>query len=63
MTEFTLRISNEFGGYYFISFKKGRQLNSYQCKESPITDTVIYHVEEMATTEEAPEIIDGYPNV
>ena len=29
---------------------------------SKITDAVIDHVQEMDTAEEAPEIIDGYPN-
>ena len=40
--------------------KTGHQLHSYQWQELPITNTVIYCVEEMDTSEEAPEMIDGY---
>ena len=40
----------------------GRRLYSYQWEELPITDTFIDRVEEMVTSEEASENIDGYPN-
>ena len=62
MAEIKLRISNKCGGNYFISLNTFRQLHCYQCQELPITDAVIDCLEEMATSEEAPEIIDGYPN-
>ena len=57
--EIKLRISNKRGGHYFMYLKTGRQLHSYQWKELHITGAVIYCIEEMATAEEAPEMIDG----
>ena len=49
-----LRRSNERGGHYFMSLNTVHRLNSYQWKESPITDAVIDRVEEMDTSVEAP---------
>ena len=45
-----------------MSLNTGRLRHSYQWKELPITDEVMDRVEEMDTTEEASEIIYGYPN-
>ena len=45
-----------------MTLKTGRQLHSYQWQELPITNAVIDCVEEMDTSEEAPETIDGYLN-
>ena len=44
-----------------MSLNTGRQINSYQWQELSITDTFIARVEEMATAEESPEMIDGSP--
>ena len=46
-----------------MSLNTGRQINSYQWQELSITDTFIARVEEMATAEEAPEMIDSYPKL
>ena len=59
----TLRRSNKRGGHYLMSLKMGHQQHRYQWQELTITDAVIDCVEKMATEEESPEIIDGYPNV
>ena len=60
--EITLRRSNKRGGHYFVSLNMGRRLDSYQWQELPITNAVIYCVDEMYKSDEAPEMIDGYPN-
>ena len=44
-----------------MSLKTGRRRHIYQWKELPIADAVMDCVEEMATSEEASEIIYGYP--
>ena len=62
VTAITPRRSNERGDHYFMSLNMGCILHSYQWQDLPITNTVIDSVEEMATSEEAPEMIDGYPN-
>ena len=46
VVEISLRISNECGGHDFVSLKTGRPLHSYQWQELPITNAVIYCVEE-----------------
>ena len=45
-----------------MSLNMGPGLHSYQWQELPIIDAIIDCVEELYTEEEAPKIIDGYPN-
>jgi hypothetical protein len=56
-----LNPSNEHGGHYFMSLYDGKRLHSYEWKELPIDDDVISRVEELATREDAPTMINGYP--
>jgi hypothetical protein len=56
-----LNPSNEHGGHYFMSLYSGKRLHSYEWKELPIDDDVINRVEELASREDAPTMINGYP--
>ena len=46
-----------------MSLKQVRQLHSSQLQELPITETVIYRVDEMSPIEGAPKMINGYFNL
>jgi hypothetical protein len=56
-----LNPSNEHGGHYFMLLYSGKRLHSYEWKELPIDDDVINRVEELASRENAPTMINGYP--
>jgi hypothetical protein len=56
-----LNPSNEHGGHYFMSLYSGKLLHSYEWKEFPIDEDVINRVEELASREDAPTMINGYP--
>ena len=60
MPAIALNSSNEHGGHYFMSLYSGKRIHSYEWKELPIDEDVIDRVEELAETEEAPEMKRGY---
>ena len=57
-----LKPSNNQGGYYFMSLNTGRQINSYQWTELPITEQVIESVHFMAKKQNQPRLVDQTPH-
>ena len=57
----SLTSSNDFGGYYFMSLYTGKKLHSYVWTELPIDNDVIKRVEELATQEQQPFLLDNHP--
>ena len=54
-----LRMSNNDGGYYFISLHTGKHIHDYRWKELPVDKYVIERVESLAKNEAQP--IMRYP--
>ena len=57
-----LRMSNNDGGYYFMSLHTGKRIHGYQWDELPVDKYVIERVEAIAESEEQPIMSKGYPN-
>ena len=58
----TLRMSNNDGGYSFISLHTGKRIHGYYWKEIPVDKYVIERVESLAKTEDQPIMHNRYPH-
>ena len=56
-----LNPTNEFGGHNFMSLESGRKLHGYKWQELPMDEWVIRRVEELATEEGQPYLVDKTP--
>ena len=57
-----LRMSNNDGGYYFMSLHTGKRIHGYHWKELPVDEYVIERVESLAKNEDQPIMHNGYPH-
>ena len=61
MLVIALTLSNQSGGYYFMSLYSGKKLHSYERDELLIDRDIIDRVEQLASAEIQPKLVDGLP--